>query len=161
MPHIFIGKECYVEWTVSVIIKLYTKFCILSSRGILIMFANPNRLAIGGHRKLTYLQRLIGLALALITAGSAQAQEEFSTLDVPPTIQAARVQATVHLYGDRSETDWQRVVRTRGFRQAEPQQGNPSTFDTEVRINIVDECTSPVGNSRMAVKSTLAIRATT
>ncbi|MXW82464.1 MAG: hypothetical protein F4246_09745 [Rhodothermaceae bacterium] len=110
------------------------------------MFANPNRLTIGGYRKLTSSQRLIGLALALSTAVLAQSQEVFPTRDVPPTTRAARVQATVNLDSGLSETDWQRVVPTRGFCQAEPQQGNPSTFDTEVRVKTVDQCMSPVGN---------------
>ncbi|MCY3613806.1 MAG: hypothetical protein OXH03_01795 [Bacteroidetes bacterium] len=125
------------------------------------MFANPNRLTIGGYRKLTSSQRLIGLALALITAVSAQAQEVLPAPDIPPTNRAARVQATVHLDGDLSETGWQRVVPARGLRQAKPQQGNPAKFDTEVRVKTVDECASPVGNSLMVVKSTLVMRSTT
>ena len=121
------------------------------------MFASPNRLTIGGYRKLTSSRRLIGLALALITAVSAQAQEVYSTPDVPPTIRAARVQAAVYLDGYVKETDWQRAVLARGFHQAKPQQGNPSTFDTEVCVKTVDQCMSPVGNSRMAVTSTSVI----
>lgn len=157
--HLF-DKECHFEWAVSVIIKLYTKFSILNCRGILIMFANPYRLAIGGYRKPASSQLLIGLALARITAVSAQAQEEFPTPDIPPTFRAARVQATVHLDGDLSETGWQRVVPARGFRQAEPQQGNLATFDTKVHVMVVGECMSPIGNSRMAVTSTCVIRPT-
>ena len=121
------------------------------------MFANPYRLAIGGFRELASSQRLVGLALALITAGSEQAQEVYSTPDVPPTIRAVRVQAAVYLDGSVNEADWQRAVLARGFRQAKPRRGNPGTFDGEVRASIVDECTSPVGNSRMAVTSTRVI----
>lgn len=153
-------KECNVEWTVMVIIKLYAKFCILNCRSILLMFANPYRLALGGYRKPASSQRLIGLALPLIIAVSAQAQEVFPTPDIPPTIRAARVQATVHLDGDLSEPDWQRVVSTGSFRQAEQQQGKPATFDTEVRVKTVDKCKSPVGNIRVAVTSTPVIRTT-
>ena len=86
------------------------------------------------YRKTAFRQGLPGLFLALVVAGSAQAQEVFPAPDVPLTIRAARVQATIHLDGDLSETDWQRVAPARGFRQTEPQQGNPATFDTEVRI---------------------------
>lgn len=154
------GTECHVVWTESVIIKLYTKFCILNGCSILIMFANPYRLAIRIYCKPASSQRLIGLALALIKAGSAQAREVIRAPDVPPTIPAARVQATVHLDGDLSETDWQRVVSAHGCRQAGPQQGNPATFDTEVRVKTVVECSSPVGNSRTAVTSTTVIRST-
>ncbi len=110
------------------------------------MFANPNRITIGGYRKQASSQRLKGLALALITAVSAQAQEVSPTPDVPSIARAARVQATVNLDSGLSETDWQRVVPARGFCHAEQQQGNPSTFDTEVREQTVDECMSPVGN---------------
>ncbi|MCY3615303.1 MAG: DUF5916 domain-containing protein [Bacteroidetes bacterium] len=94
----------------------------------------PYRVAIGGYRKPACLQLLQGLALALITAGSAQAQDVSPTPEVPLTIRAARVQATILLDGDLSETDWQRAVPARGFRQVEPQQGNAATLDTEVRI---------------------------
>ena len=121
------------------------------------MFANPYRLAMGGYRELASWQRLIGLALTLITAGSEQAQEVYSTPDVPPTIRAARVQAAAYLDGYVKETDWQRAVLARGFHQAKPRRGNPGTFDGEVRASNVDECTSPVGNSRMAVTSTTVI----
>jgi len=121
------------------------------------MFASLNRLAMGGYRELASWQRLIGLALALITAVSAQAQEVYSTPDVPPTIRAARVQAAVYLDGYVKETDWQRAVLARGFHQAKPRRSNPGTFDGEVRASIVDECTSPFGNSRMAVTCTSVI----
>lgn len=114
--------------------KLYTKFCVLDGHITLIMVANPNRVAIDGYRKPVYSQRLLGLALTLITAGSAQAQEVFPMPEVPLTIRAARVQAPIHLDGNLSETDWQLAIPARDFRQIEPQQGNPATFDTEVRI---------------------------
>ncbi len=100
----------------------------------LIRIMNPYRKAMSASRKISFRQGLLGSVLSLIMVGSAQAQEVFPTPDTPLTIRAARVQATIHLDGDLSETDWQRVVPVRGFRQAEPQQGNPATFDTEVRI---------------------------
>ena len=100
----------------------------------LIWIMNPYRKAMSDYRKIAFRQGLLGLLLALVIAGSAQAQEVFPAPDVPLTIRAARVQATVQIDGDLSEADWQRVVPARGFRQAEPQQGNPATFDTEVRI---------------------------
>ena len=100
----------------------------------LIRIINPYRKAMSGYLKTAFRKGLPGLFLALVVAGSAQAQEVFPAPDVPLTIRAARVQGTVHLDGDLSETDWQRVAPARGFRQTEPQQGNPATFDTEVRI---------------------------
>ena len=100
----------------------------------LIRIMNPYRKVMSGYLKTAFRQGLPGVFLALVVAGSAQAQEVFPAPDVPLTIRAARVQGTVHLDGDLSETDWQRVVPARGFRQTEPQQGNPATFDTEVRI---------------------------
>ena len=129
-----LDREFSVEWAVSVTLKLYTKFCILNGRITLVMVPIPYRVAIGGYRKPACLQLLQGLALALITAGSAQAQDVSPTPEVPLTIRAARVQATILLDGDLSETDWQRAVPARGFRQVEPQQGNAATLDTEVRI---------------------------
>ena len=161
MPRIFLERSATESGLLSVIIKLYTKCSILNSRSILIMFANPFRLAMGGYCKLASSQRLIGLALVPNTAGSAQDHAVFPAPDVPPTIRAASVQATVHLDGDLSKTDWQRGLRARGFCQAEPQQGNPATFEMEVSLNIADECTSLVGDSRMAVKSTHVMRSTT
>ena len=98
------------------------------------MVANLYPSAIRGYRKPASSQRLLGLALALITAVSAQAQEVVRTPEVSLTIRAARVQTTIHLDGNLSETDWQRAIPARGFGQIEPQQGNPATFDTEVRI---------------------------
>ena len=125
------------------------------------MFANPYRLALGNHHKLASSQRLIGLALAPNTAGSALDQAVFPAPDVPSTIRAAREQATGRVDDDQSKTDWQRGLGGRGFCQAEPQQGNPATFEMEVSVNIADECTSAVGESRMAIKSTRMVRPTT
>ena len=79
------------------------------------------------------------MLLVHIVAGSTQAQEVFPVPDIPLTIRAARVQAKIHLDGELSEADWQRVVPAQGFRQTEPQQGNPATIDTEVRIVYDDE----------------------
>ena len=125
------------------------------------MVANPYRIVVGGYLKPASSQRLMGLALALITAVSAQAQEVLPTPDVPPTIRAAPVQATVHLDGDLSETNWQRVVTVRVFRQAEPQQGNPAKFDSEVCVKNVDECAYSVGNLGLLVNSLPVMRSMT
>ncbi len=87
-----------------------------------------------GYRKTAIRQGLVALSLVLVVAGSAQAQGVFPVPDVPLTIRAARAEVAIHLDGELSESDWQRAVPARGFRQTEPQQGNPATFDTEVRV---------------------------
>lgn len=84
--------------------------------------------------KAVFRQGLLGMALSLLMVGSVLAQAVFPPPAVPKTIRAAKAHNAIQIDGDLREMDWQRAVPARGFRQTEPQQGDPATFDTEVRI---------------------------
>ena len=52
----------------------------------------------------------------------------------PPVLEAMRVPGAPLIDGRLAEPDWARAPAARGFRQIDPRQGEPASFDTEVRV---------------------------
>ena len=67
---------------------------------------------------------------------SAMAQGRRNRLDRPDrkVAQAVRIEGSPQLDGDLSEEFWQRVPAVSGFLQRDPQEGEPVTERTEVKI---------------------------
>jgi hypothetical protein len=71
--------------------------------------------------------------MALALAGAAAAQESFPPPPEPRRLQAIRASGPITLDGRLDEPDWASAAAA-GFRQIEPRQGEPATFDTEVSV---------------------------
>ena len=56
-----------------------------------------------------------------------------------PVIQAVKTDAVITIDGRLDEEAWQKAPVISGFRQVEPNQGDPALFDTEVRILYNDD----------------------
>ena len=79
--------------------------------------------------------RLSYLSCALFLAASpalAQSPE-------PRTLKAARASGRITLDGALDEADWTSAPVARGFIQSDPREGQPATFDTEVRMLYDDD----------------------
>ena len=80
---------------------------------------------------------VIALCLAC-PVGSARAQDQQATSSAERTTAAVRATSPIALDGRLDEPAWQAAPSARGFIQNEPREGEPATFDTEVRI-VYDE----------------------
>jgi hypothetical protein len=77
---------------------------------------------------------LIAVAL-LLDASSSVAQ----TSEQPPTFTATRTTGAITLDGALDEPEWTGAPVARGFVQSDPAEGQPATFDTDVRMLYDDE----------------------
>ncbi len=90
----------------------------------------PGRPARAARRALPF-----ACALALGAPRAARAEgEDFPPPRERPRVGAARAAGAMNVDGRLDEADWARATPTAGFRQIEPHQGRPATFDTEVRV---------------------------
>jgi hypothetical protein len=74
------------------------------------------------------------LVLVAIAATPVNALEVRSLEPDRPTVHAVRASGSIVLDGRLDEPAWLAAPVATGFRQVEPQQGTPATFDTEVRL---------------------------
>ena len=82
----------------------------------------------------------IGFALGVcLIAASASAQEVFSPASPPLEILAARTSAPVRVDGILDEPSWSLANVITGFTQSDPDQGQPATHRTYVRILFDDD----------------------
>jgi uncharacterized protein DUF5916/cellulose/xylan binding protein with CBM9 domain len=81
-------------------------------------------------------QRALPVAFALAALpGAARAEgENFPPPRERPQVDAARATRPLQIDGRLDEAEWAQAKPTSGFRQIEPRQGQPATFDTEVRV---------------------------
>jgi hypothetical protein len=77
---------------------------------------------------------LLTVALSLVCAHAARAQQAFPPPDVPPQLEATRATGAIVVNGSLDDEDWSRAAVAAGFIQAEPRQGEPATEPTEVRV---------------------------
>jgi hypothetical protein len=89
----------------------------------------------------------------------ASAQDAFPPPSEPPTLHAVPAHGPIAVDGRLSEPDWSRAPVATGFRQIEPKQGTPATFDTEVRVlydshgvYVGARCLDPLGAAGVRVK---------
>jgi hypothetical protein len=94
--------------------------------------------------------------VALPTLG----QEAFAPPAEPPSIAAARASGPITIDGRLSERDWAEAEVATGFRQIDPKQGAPATFDTEVRLlydadnlYVAARCHDPLGARGVRVRN--------
>jgi hypothetical protein len=73
-------------------------------------------------------------AMVLLRPLAAPADEAFPPPKSPLILEAVRVPIPPILDGRLTEPEWARAPIARGFRQIDPRQGEPASFDTEVRI---------------------------
>jgi hypothetical protein len=73
--------------------------------------------------------------LPLILAGQQSVEEPGG----PRSISAHRAASEMTIDGIVAEAEWGSVPVSRGFRQIQPDQGEPTAFDTEVRVQYDDE----------------------
>jgi hypothetical protein len=79
--------------------------------------------------------RPVVLAAAMVLwARGARAQGAFPPQEDPPRLQARRATGPVVVDGRLDEADWAMAPSADRFRQIEPDQGSPASFDTEVRV---------------------------
>jgi hypothetical protein len=72
---------------------------------------------------------LVAVALLLdVSSSVAQTSEQ------PPTFTATRTTGAIALDGALDEPEWAASPVARGFVQSDPAEGQPATFDTEVRM---------------------------
>jgi hypothetical protein len=88
-------------------------------------------------------------ALGAALAASRPARAEGEAFAPPtererPRLVAERARGPVRVDGRLDEADWARARPAGGFRQVEPHQGRPATFDTDVRV-LYDETYLYVG----------------
>jgi hypothetical protein len=83
-------------------------------------------------------------AFFLVLATSTRAQETFPPPAERLRIPARRADGAINLDGRLTEPDWSAATAMGGFRQIEPNQGAPATFDTEVRV-LYDDANLYVG----------------
>jgi hypothetical protein len=78
----------------------------------------------------------VSAALLLLCAAPAASagDQAFDPPQPPPMIEAVRVAAAPVVDGRLTERDWVHAPVARGFRQIDPRQGEPASFDTEVRV---------------------------
>ena len=82
----------------------------------------------------------IGFALGVcLFAASASAQEVFSPASPPIEILAARTSVPVRVDGLLDEPSWDLANVITGFTQSDPEQGQPATYRTYVRILFDDD----------------------
>jgi hypothetical protein len=84
------------------------------------------------------------IALIVAAAAGASAQETFPPPAERLRIPARRANAAIQVDGRLAEPDWAAATAMGGFRQIEPHQGQPATFDTEVRV-LYDDANLYVG----------------
>jgi Carbohydrate family 9 binding domain-like len=80
-----------------------------------------------------------GVLATLTAAFDAQAQPTAPLEDDRPTLAARRRSAPVTIDGHLDEPDWQGAEAATGFLQRDPDEGQPATEDTKVRILFDDE----------------------
>ncbi|MEE2821716.1 MAG: DUF5916 domain-containing protein [Acidobacteriota bacterium] len=81
--------------------------------------------------------RILSLPLLLLFVSYVTAQEEkpiFSQRDSTSTITATYAEESIIIDGVFDEGDWGKAVPISQFIQSEPQEGSPSTEETEVRV---------------------------
>jgi hypothetical protein len=78
------------------------------------------------------------IALFMTSAGTALAQTPQDPSSEERTTTAIRATSPIVVDGRLDEPAWQAAAAARGFIQNEPREGEPATFDTEVRI-VYDE----------------------
>ncbi|CAN5255904.1 hypothetical protein BH23GEM2_BH23GEM2_16460 [soil metagenome] len=82
--------------------------------------------------------RYLFLLLAPVALGAQTPQSPPTSDDlpvpVPPTLQAVRATQPIRIDGRLDEPEWARVAPARGFRQLQPNEGQPATHATEVRV---------------------------
>lgn len=83
--------------------------------------------------------RLFFFLAALALPAALRAQTEIVPPAEPPVLRAVRAGGAVMLDGRLDEADWARAPVARGFRQINPEQGEPARLDTEVRVLFDDE----------------------
>ncbi|HEU4405275.1 MAG TPA: DUF5916 domain-containing protein [Polyangiaceae bacterium] len=104
----------------------------------------------------TRARAALALALGSALAGAARPAraegEDFPPPRERPQVGARRAEGAIRLDGRLDEADWARAKAAGGFRQIEPHQGRPASFDTEVRVLYDDKylyfgavCRDPAG----------------
>jgi len=76
----------------------------------------------------TVLSVLIGMVAAASAIGAASPVERVAAIPIPDTATAIRID------GELNDAVWQTVPAISGFRQRDPKEGAPPTFETEARI---------------------------
>ncbi len=79
------------------------------------------------------------IALFIFICFQLRGQTSFPPPDHPILIVAHRTTGKIIVDGKLTESSWQTIPSTTGFKQVEPQQGEPASFDTEVKITFDDE----------------------
>ena len=77
----------------------------------------------------------IGVVVVLDASSSAAQTSDQAS----PTFTATRASGTITLDGALDESEWATAPVARGFVQSDPAEGQPATFDTEVRMLYSDE----------------------
>jgi len=79
---------------------------------------------------------LASLSLSVAVSVSAQSPPaiDYATAHFEKALTAARATGPITLDGSLDEPAWASAPVARGFRQNEPREGQPATFDTEVRV---------------------------
>jgi hypothetical protein len=74
------------------------------------------------------------LLLLLFAPAAALAQDAIAPPALPPVLAAVRAEEPITLDGRLDEADWARAPVASGFRQANPDQGEPAVLPAEVRV---------------------------
>jgi hypothetical protein len=106
-------------------------------------------------RRLPALCRLLTVCLPLIATARAPAQSLAPPAASRPTVAAAPAAAPIVIDGRLDEADWQGAEVATGFLQRDPDEGQPASERTEVRI-LFDEAAIYVG-ARMFDRDPAAI----
>lgn len=85
----------------------------------------------------TYRLTLTGYFLLLLIL--LQGQDLIAQDSPALTIEATRISGQITIDGTMDEPEWDLVPVIRGFRQVEPNQGEPARYDTEVRVLYNDD----------------------